>query len=64
MAIDSQMKNFIPKSDTNVRTKTRTSCKPTENLVQTLYERGKNRNNVVTSYRVLQRLCKNVGRTW
>ena len=54
MTIDSQIKNFISKSDKNVRTKTRMSCKPTENLVQTLYERGKNRNNVVTSYRVLQ----------
>ena len=64
MTIDSQMKNFISKSDKNVRTKTKTSCKPTEYLVQTLYERGKNRNNVVTSYRVLQQLCKNVARTW
>ena len=64
MTIDSQMKNFISKSDNNVRTKTKTSCKPTEYLVQTLYERGKNRNNVVTTYRVLQQLCKNVGRTW
>ena len=64
LTIDSQIKNFISKSDKNVRTKTRTSCKPTGNLVQTLYERGKNRNNVVTSYRVLQQLSKNVGRTW
>ena len=64
MTIDSQMENFISKSDKNVRTKTRTRCKPTENLVQTLYERDKNLNNVVTSYRVLQQLCKNVGRTW
>ena len=64
MTIDSQIKNFISKSDKNVRTKTRTSCKPTENLEQTLYERRKNRNNVVTSYRVLQQRCKNVGRTW
>ena len=62
--IDSQIKNFISKSDKNVRTKTRTSCKPTENLLQTLYKRGKNRNNVVTSYRVLQQLCKNVVTTW
>ena len=57
---------FARKDDNwkNVRTKTRTSCKPTENLIQTLYERGKNRNNVVTSYRVLQQLGKNVERTW
>ena len=64
MTIDSQIKNFISKSDKNVRTKTRTSYKPTENLVQTLYERGKNWNNVVTSYRVLQQRSKNVGSSW
>ena len=64
MTIDSQINNFISKSDRNVRAKTRTSCKPTENLVQTLYERGRNWNSVVTSYRVLQQRSKNVGRTW